>query len=289
MRQPIGVISAHELVTPLIVGRMLTDDLGFISVRKQGFDLLLGRSQRPHEALRVLRGWEASVGLDSPKIYVSTAITSGGFRRDAARDFQSAKTANERAASLLIGALLGTGLLVSSTNCMIPTELGAVPGWSDSDYLQFYFAYACGLSDTAAQSLDLAASKLLPSASLDLANNRALTNVERWPYYEALTRGILEALDEILSKSKSVGHAPFNVLLQLADTDWSLGCRAELLFAEHFSLDVIWAAIDVPALDPGAALRQKLEALKRLNATFGSPGGPVLPVPGRLNALIGES
>ena len=111
MRQPIGVISAHEL-SPRLLWVVCSQTTWVISVRKQGFDLLLGRSQRPHEALRVLRGWEASVGLDSPKIYVSTAITSGGFRRDAARDFQSAKTANERAASLLIGALLGTGLLV---------------------------------------------------------------------------------------------------------------------------------------------------------------------------------
>jgi hypothetical protein len=270
-------------------GSTIAPEGPFMSVRQAAFDALLTAGLGPADAVASLRVFEAGKSLGPCAVYVSTAITSGGFVRTAVPDdaaaFADAKHRNEDIAGrLLAEALRGGATAITPTNMLIPTELGRVVGWSDTDYLQFYFAYARGLAAGQARQFDAdITARLMPDVR-GVANNRALTNDERWPDYREATELMLGALDELDRDPNADRFPQLPVLFQLVDPGWSLGCRAEQLFAEHFGMDILTLALDRLPID---ALPQLTRCLNGLQAT-GAPPFPetaaVMVVPSRLNA-----
>ena len=259
-------------------------DSYFVSQRKQGFDLLLDGAPTPSGAVATIRGWERSVSLPSATIYVSTAITSGGFVRVSGMTWADAKARNEQCAGRLYGALIDSSILTTPTNGMVPTELGKVPGWTDTDFLTFYFAYAAGLAADACVAFEEGARTCIPSDVRTIADNRNLSNDERWPDYLRVVEMLLGQLDRVRTAAEAVEHPPLQVMLQLVDTGYSLGCRAEKVYAEHEQMDVLRPAIQRSALT-GTALGDDIALLDSVPVETGTTAAAVVPVPAQLNSL----
>ena len=71
----------------------------------------------------------------------------------------------------------GAAPFVTVDNVMVPTELGAVPEWSDSQRLEFYFAWCAGLTGQAAEAY----SRALASPSWLLSGPRPMLVSEPTP------------------------------------------------------------------------------------------------------------
>ena len=54
--------------------------MAWTSIRKPAYDSIVARAPTPAEAVQIMIDFEAGHGLTTPLVYVSTAITSGGFR-----------------------------------------------------------------------------------------------------------------------------------------------------------------------------------------------------------------
>jgi hypothetical protein len=170
---------------------------------------------------------------------------------------------------------------------MLPTEIGELRfaggrPWADTDYLEFYFAYAAGLSISASERMEETLSASDYSAVLDLANDRSRTNDDRWPAYRAFTEVILAKLQDLL-RTGGAAYEPFSAMLQLVDVALSLGCRAEELYASYLGLDVVIAAIAPDRLAPADPLGPDLDELGKLGAVVGVDATAVMPVAHRLD------
>ncbi len=106
---------------------------------------------------------------------------------------------------------------------MVPTELGKVPSWRDTDYLQFYFALS-GLSAPGAAWYGEQLAQPTYSTILADADRQGLSNEERWPAYRVFTEIAVAKLGQaraLAGRSRSSGRG---LLLQLVDVQESLGC-----------------------------------------------------------------
>ena len=260
-------------------------DEPFVSFRKPAYDSLLDGSKTPDAAIEAVRAFEAQHGSGPAAVYISTAITSGGFQPSPPNPavFATSKRQNEELAARLINAMLAARLVLTPTNLLVPTELGTVPHWSDIDYLEFYFAYARGLSEEQARAFRAAVAQRTTTEQRGVANNRLLPNESRWPAYREVTTVMLEVLDDIAS-AENVPFPEMQILLQLIDTGRSLGCQAEQLFAKHFAMDIVAPAVDVTALSGFPILAAQLTQLRQAGVPPFVAASAVMPVPIDLNA-----
>jgi hypothetical protein len=228
-------------------------------------------------AVRKASEFEQGRALPLPRIYVSTAITSAGFARDKALSTREAITRNNQSATMLMTALVNADAPhIAENDVMLPTELGPVPGWADSHYLLFYFSWLSGLSPSGAGWLEAEMAEPIYAPILATANNRQLANEERWPSYRAFVEVALAkvALAEAREEGKSADGS--EILLQLVDVEFSLGCRSEQMYADARGLDRISVTCAADLTDP---LGADLAELERLGAKVGVPRMPVDLVP----------
>ena len=206
------------------------------SIRKPAYDSIVENAPAPASAVQIMIDFEAEHALTAPLIYVSTAITSGGFRRDPRftdpADIRGAISKNNAACAALIAEITAQpNPLVTAANVMMPTELGAVPEWSDSDYLEFYVAWCAGLTGPASADFSQALADPELATIRAMADARDRTNDERWPAYLQFAKAAtVEAA--LARRALGAGARPGSrYLLQLVDTGYSLGCRAEAMLA----------------------------------------------------------
>lgn len=228
-------------------------------------------------AIRKATAFEEKHALPIPRIYVSTAITSGGYFRDKSLSGRDVVTRNNRSATMLMTALIDAEAPhIAANDVMLPTELGPVPGWADSHYLLFYFSWLSGLSPSGAEWLETEMAEPVYAPILGTANDRKRTNEERWPSYRAFVEVALAkvALAEAREDGKRADGS--EILLQLVDVEFSLGCRSEQMYADARGLDRIslTCAADLP--DP---LGADLAELERLGSKVGVPRMPAELVP----------
>lgn len=186
-------------------------------------------------------------------------------------------THNNRSATQLMTALIDSEApQIAKGNVMLPTELGKVPDWADSDYLLFYFSWLSGLSYAGAQWLETEFADPTYASILAIANNRALTNEERWPSYKAFVEIALTKIELAEARSDGKRAEGSEIMLQLIDVEFSLGCQAEQLYADARDLDRLsfTTAADLP--DP---IGSDLAELGRLGAKVGITRMPVELVP----------
>jgi hypothetical protein len=240
------------------------------------------------EALDYVRTEERRREVASPEVYVSTAISSGGYKRDASlTNIRDVITANNRTAGLLVGSLATSPGVITGTDCMLPTEIGSMTfasgrSWADTDYLEFYFAYAAGLSVAATEKMENSFATPDYASLLGLANDRNRTNDERWPAYRAFTEVTLAKVQGLL-RIGGAEYEPFPVMLQLVDVEISLGCRAEELYASYFGLDLVMPAIARDRLAHDDPLGPDLDTLSELGAVVGVAASAVMPVAHKLD------
>ena len=251
------------------------------STRKPAYDSIVAQAPAPAEAVQIMIDFEVGHGLTTPLVYVSTAITSGGFRRDPRYSdpaaVRRAIVMNDATCARLMAVIADRAApFVTVDNVMVPTELGAVPEWSDSQYLEFYFAWCAGLTGQAAEAYSRAlASPELASIRAE-ADARERTNADRWPAYAQFAKA---ATVEAALARRMLGadaRPSSRYLLQLVDVGYSLGCQAETVMARGLGWEIL--TIAVGSTLTGAALTD-VQALQVLSATVGAASQPIEIVP----------
>jgi hypothetical protein len=228
-------------------------------------------------AVHKAEAFEKARNLSLPRIYVSTAITSGGYFRDKSLSGRDVIAHNNRSATLLMTALIDSDApQIAADDVMLPTELGKVPDWADSHYLLFYFSWLSGLSFAGTQWLEQEIADPTHDSILATANNRALTNEERWPSYKTFVEIALTKIELAEARPDGKRGEGSEIMLQLIDVEFSLGCQAEQMYADARGLDrlAFTAATDLP--DP---IGSDLAELGRLGAKVGITRMPVELVP----------
>lgn len=254
----------------------------FVSVFKPVYDDMVGTKELTvASAVEKALAFQTREKLVVPRVYFSTAITSGGFFRDKTLSLPEVIEQNGKSAQLIVSALADSrAALVSSKSVMLPTELGKVPGWADSHYIIFYFCWLSGLSSSGTAWIEYEFEDPVYRPILAMANDRLSTNEERWPSYQAFVEILLTKLRlaEIRPKGRVSDGCEF--LFQLIDVEYSLGCRAEQIYADVRGLDRLAPTI---APDVGGVLGDQITALEKCGAEVGAERKPVELVPVQLH------
>lgn len=252
----------------------------FLSVFKPVLDRIVGAAPTVAGAVSLCIEFEDAHDLSVPGVYVSTAITSAGYRRDETLDLEEVIRRNNTAAALIMAALVEHDApQIRSTDVMLPTELGKVGSWRDSDYLLFYFAWAAGLSVEGVGWLETRMADPVYAQIIASADDRTVSNPERWPYYRLMVELMLTNLALAESRQGAKRSEGSGRLLQLVDTAESLGCRAEELYADVRGLDRLSVTF---ARDLQGAVGEEVTRLRGYQATVGSTRKPVQLVPALL-------
>lgn len=253
----------------------------FVSVFKPVYDNMVGSKELTvADAVEKALAFQQQEKLVVPRVYFSTAITSGGFYRNKKLSLEEVIEQNGKAAQLIVSALgENRAPSVSRKSVMLPTELKKVPGWADSHYITFYFCWLSGLSSSGTAWIDSELKDHVYQPILAMANDRSRSNEERWPSYQAFVEILLAKLKlaEIRPKARAGDGCEF--LFQLVDVDYSLGCRAEQIYADARGLDRLAPTF---AHDVGGALGDQIAALEKLDANVGLERKPVELVPVQL-------
>ena len=239
----------------------------FVSAFKSLYDDMVGGEPTVTDAVEKALVFQAREGLVAPRVYLSTAITSGGFFRDKDLSLPQVIERNGKAAELIVSALSeNRAPAVSAKSVMLPTELGKVPGWKDSHYIAFYFCWLSGLSRSGTAWVEKELEDEVHRSTLEAANDRTRPNEERWPAYRTFVEILVAKLAIAEARPGAVHSKGCECLMQLIDVDYSLGCRAEQIYADARSLDRLAPTF---APDLGGDLGSEIAALKSLQAKVG--------------------
>lgn len=252
----------------------------FVSAFKPLYDDLVAGPITVSKAVEKTLAFQEASDLALPDIYLSTAITSGGFFRDKKLDLPTVIARNGEAAQLLVSALEENGApSVSPKRVMLPTELGKVPGWADSHYILFYFCWLSGLSQAGTAWVEGEFDDPVIRPILAAANDRSQDNEERWPFYRAFVEMLLAKIVLAEGRPRARVGDGCRFLYQLVDVEYSLGCRAEQIYADFRGLDRLAPTVDP---DAGGGLADQINALRALEAKVGAARKPVELVPVQL-------
>jgi hypothetical protein len=235
------------------------------------------------KAVAMAEAYESSEELEVPSVYVSTAITSGGWLHDETLSREEVIAANNRTGGMIATSLYESGdRVLAPENTMLPTELKHVHGWLDSDYILFYFCWLSGLSVSGTAWVERQLQEPQYAAILATANRatredgKPVPNGERWPAYRVFVEVVMSnlALAEAQKKGKRADGCRF--MLQLVDVEYSLGCRAEEIYADVRGLDRLAPSF---AADLAPPLGPDLDKLRTLGAKVGLERHPSELVP----------
>jgi hypothetical protein len=253
------------------------DAVPFTSAFKPVYDRLVQAPRTISEAVAMCHSAEDQLHLSTPKVYVSTAITSAGFRREKSLLFEEAIARNNQTASLILGSLASTGSPdINAESVMAPTELGRVPAWGDTDYLAFYFTWLSGISVDGAAWLEGRLADAVLAPIIAATNRREQSNDERWPFYQKFVEVLLTTVASAAARRGGRSREASSILLQLVDTSESLGCRAEQMYAEVRGIDRVSVTLGDGLAEPLATHIQELRAMR---AELGVTRRPVQQVP----------
>lgn len=251
----------------------------FESAYKAAYDAIVERGPSVTEAVAALVDFQGKGSLTTPHLYASTAITSAGFKRDSTLDFAEVVRLNNLTAALIMTELVeGQVPGLGPTTVMLPTELGKVPGWKDSHYLLFYFCWLAGLDARGTAYVESELNDPVRAGIVVAADDRKLPNEQRWPSYRVMVE-ILLANIALAEAVYGRPHAHARTLVKLVDTEESLGCRAEQMFADARGLDSVAVSLDGSV---GESLRDLTGRLAELGAKVGIPRTAAQLVPLRL-------
>jgi hypothetical protein len=156
---------------------------------------------------------------------------------------------------------------------MVPTELGKVPSWKDTDYLTFYFAWMAGLNSVGTEQLCRSLDDPFYSPMKEIANTRGIPNDRRWESYRLFTEVLISKLQTVESRDSTRAGESVNTLIQLVDVDKSLGCQAERIFADVLRLDIIAPTFEIGQLS--GELADYVSGLHGRGAVVGTTRTPV--------------
>ncbi|MCW1908817.1 MAG: hypothetical protein KIH63_005775 [Candidatus Saccharibacteria bacterium] len=176
------------------------------------------------DAYSAYRTFVADSSFD-PCIYVSMAITSGGYVRDQGLNFGEALARNGAHGLLVADALTAQygDLGVQRSDVVVPASLGKVAGWGQADYLLFWSHVITGIDPALACDIDGSV------RATDITNapgflDKSLPHETRWQDYRELVDQYVENIDAILAP---IHPANMQAIILGLDPQESLGVNAE--------------------------------------------------------------
>lgn len=177
----------------------------------------------------------------NPSIYLSMSITSGGFARDTSLEFGQVLQQNSMFGSKMKASLLEEFPTLSAADIILPSELGKVQGWSQSDFLLFWFHVIVGVSPKDAGHVT---EKMSPIMQLPGFFDKTLSSDERWEDYKTFTETYVQTVTQYIDE-RGAKLAPHNMasMIAILDGNLSLGGRAEDLLCRSLGIPVEWPVI----------------------------------------------
>lgn len=229
IRSKIMVSMSEFLYRPLLRG---TTEVA----KTQGLD--------PYEAYAWLYEQAKEQDLHA-ETYASTAITSGGHKRDDSLDLLEVITRNTESARLLAEQLAADGQ-IDARSTIEPVYVGKT-GWSQAEYMEFWLAVIAGaqltkdfsardvdrLRTTQRQAYDVA------DVDFDCMNSGETAEARAGEYFRM-------AAASADSYQTSGEIHPVQQLVRLIDADLSLGAQAERVFARQLGIRVLHTCVVRP-------------------------------------------
>jgi len=217
----------------------------------------------PQAAYELYEAHLAAENLD-PTIYLSMAITSGGFARNADLSIGDVVDKNSTFGTLARQALLRQHPELSERDIILPSDLGKVKGWSQADYLLFWFHTMTGLSTEQARSVSEAMS---PSLSYPGLTDKTLGTENRWLDYQRFTDDYVHCLRD-LKGAYGRKLQPNNVqaMIMILDGNMSLGGRAEAALCRAIGIPPQFQFLDIDTVNEVPDFKDSTKALQNMGA-----------------------
>lgn len=228
---------------------------------------------QPHEAYEIYRKRVAEQDLD-PYIYLSMAITTGGYARESELSSRQAILKNSQFGSKVAQTLVQqySSLDVETDSIIVPSDFRKVEGWGQSQYLLFWSHVITGLHPSEAKWAETIAKR----HNADQANgftDPTLSKEEKWADYKNLIDIYTDTIERVGLGTDP--HAfPHNIrgFVTILDVQQSLGVNAERYLCHRLGF-AEWR-IDIGQLDKD--LEKDLEEIARLGADSMEVGDPTV-------------
>ncbi len=220
-------------------------------------------SLSPQQAYELYEAHLAVNDLD-PTIYLSMAITSGGFARDADMPIGEVIGKNSQYGTMAREALLRQHPELSEKHIILPSDLGKVKGWSQSDYLLFWFHTITGLTAEHAQGVSEA---MQPSLTYPGFTDKTLGTDERWRDYERFTDDYVHCLQDLAARyGRKLQPNNIQAMIMILDGEMSLGGRAEERLCRSIGIPPQFQYIDTSTLHETTGLNDTIDTLRGMGA-----------------------
>lgn len=181
----------------------------------------------PVEAYEFFLKQQAKLNLLPCPDYFSTSVTSGGVARIAGVSYEDAVKRNAAISYKTMETLARAGA-IDPRRTILPTAISShylLKDWQQKDYITFWHLVISGARVSNVRKLRKSLDKAyqLAKVDLDLVNDSKAPAAARAPQHYRLTTAVLMAL-EMAGDAKTI---PVSRVINLNDTDRSLGCRAE--------------------------------------------------------------
>jgi hypothetical protein len=205
----------------------------------------------------------AANNLD-PTVYLSMAITSGGFVRDDDLTVGEVIEKNSAFGIMARKALLRQHPEFSERDIVLPSDLGKVKGWSQSDYLLFWFHTITGLTVEHARGVSEA---MLSSLSYPGFTDKTLNTDDRWQDYQRFTDDYVRCLSKLRDEyGRNLQPNNVQAMVMILDGNMSLGGRAEERLCRALGIPPQFQFLDVDTLKEAPDFRDSVVSLREMGA-----------------------
>lgn len=203
-------------------------------------------------------------GLD-PTIYLSMAITSGGFARDSELEIGEVIERNSEFGTLARQALLHQHPELSEEDIVLPSDLGKVAGWSQSDYLLFWFHTITGLT---ADQARLISNNMASSLHYPGFTDKTLDKDQKWLDYQQFTDDYVRHLRSLIStEGRSLEPNNIQAMLMILDGDMSLGGRAEERLCRAIGIPPQYQYLDKATVEAISGFSDSTRTLREMGSS----------------------
>jgi hypothetical protein len=246
-------------------------------LRRTLADCTVDWSLELHNPVDAYADFQARLGSAATRYedYISTAITSGGYRRDTRLSYSDVVAKNSDYALILADELHHHGLIDVETT-LDSVALGKVKGWKQSDYLFFFLT---GMARPIIRQKYTPEYRQLLSIYCEpktydpaIFNDESLSNEARAAQYQAFT-------SEYWERTCQLDIAPIDRTIRVADWNRTLGGRAEeqlarLIGIRVFTPYIVATTHDFSGVTMPSDLRMHMQALTTLGADIVAPAEP---------------
>lgn len=217
----------------------------------------------PQEAYELYEAHLAANKLD-PTVYLSMAITSGGFARNADLAIGDVIDKNSTFGTMARQALLRQHPELSERDIVLPSDLGKVKGWSQADYLLFWFHTMTGLPAEQARSVSEAMSS---SLSYPGFTDKTLSTENRWHDYQRFTDDYVHCLRDLKDEyGRNLQPNNVQAMVMILDGDVSLGGRAEERLCRAIGIPPQFQFLDADMINETPDFTDSIVALRGMGA-----------------------